>query len=128
MQIRVRVIELLSINRFFLARISINICICFGILRLLSIELFTLLSEIVGKSLIQIVYDTEKQSNKCAAHVLGELEHEAESPQEVVPVNEQEDRSYHHHGEVCERWVYTPESLYLDEEVNQVENQAEDGW
>jgi len=24
--------------------------------------------------------------------------------------------------------VHTPESFHLDEEVNQVENQAEDGW
>jgi hypothetical protein len=51
-QIRVRIIELLSINPSVLARIPIDIGVRFRILSLFLIELFTLLSEVVGESLI----------------------------------------------------------------------------
>jgi hypothetical protein len=51
-QIRVRIIELLSINPSVLARIPIDIGVRFRILSLFLIELFTLLSEVVSESLI----------------------------------------------------------------------------
>jgi hypothetical protein len=52
MQIRVRIIELLSINPSILARIPIDVGIRFRILSLFLFELFTLLSEVVSESLI----------------------------------------------------------------------------
>jgi len=72
------------------------------------------------------VNDAKKQSNEGAAHVLRELEHETQPPQEVVPVDEQENRGYHHHGEVSICRLHTPEGLHLDEEVNEVKYQAKD--
>jgi hypothetical protein len=52
MQIRVRIIELLSINPSILAGIPIDVSVRFRILSLFLFELFTLLSEVVSEFLI----------------------------------------------------------------------------
>ncbi len=70
--------------------------------------------------------DAKKQSNEGAAHVLRELEHETKPPQEIVPVDEQENWGYHYQGEVSICRMHTAEGLHLDEEVNEVKYQAKD--
>ena len=51
-QVRARIIELLSINRPVLTRIPIDVGVRLRILCLLLIELVALLSEVVGKFLV----------------------------------------------------------------------------
>ena len=56
--------------------------------------------EILSYPFIQIRYVSKEQSDEGGADVLGELEHETHAPEEVVPVDQEEDRGDNHQCQV----------------------------